>query len=139
LLTVVIKGIGRCGVFFFARLLLLHAILTPFLSFFLSSLFDMVLFGVPLIFLISFSIFSVISFRRWKKRRGGQLQRKAGGRFLQKKSFYHTYDIISGEKWVLGFYSRFATLFLFFFNHFSITSRFMFFKKGLISLYDMIL
>jgi len=87
---------------------------SPFLVFFfLSPLFDMVLFGVPLIFLISFSIFSIISFRR--KKGGGLAAGEAGGRFFQKKnSFYHTYDIISGEKWVLGFYSTFATLFYFF-------------------------
>lgn len=70
--------------------------------------------------------------------RGGSYRRRQADVFFKKKSFYHTYDIISGEKWVLGFYSRFATLF-YFFNHSSITSRFMFFKKGLISLYDMIL
>jgi len=88
---------------------------SPFLVFFfLSPLFDMVLFGVPLIFLISFSIFSIISFRRWKKRRGLTTE-EADRRFFSKKnSFYHTYDIISGEKWVLGFYSTFATLFYFF-------------------------
>jgi len=68
----------------------LHAILTPFLSFFLSSLFDMVLFGVPLIFLISFSIFFCYTLSEVEKDEGeGQLQKKGGGRFFffSKKTF----------------------------------------------------
>jgi len=47
-----------------------------------------------------------------EKDEGGGAATEEGRRtFFQKKSFYHTYDIISGEKWVLGFYPRFATFF----------------------------